>query len=202
MLNFNSEHKSINDSLQKSSNKAKIRNIIISGVLVTSIALFGGTLLSQINEVDCDINEVHAHHYVSDETFDKYMVSEKMYSGSWERTDEHIVIDEQMKELIDFENEEGLFRMSQNKDKINEITSSQEDYVEYRYQYLWQQPIPNYTIGANGTMQLHYKYVPHQQHSWTADSNQRELTGEERIVHHVYYGYKIVRNENGELTAI
>jgi len=196
MLKFDSNHKSINDSL-KEKKKINVRNLVIAGVLVSSLALFSGCA----KNIDCGIEELHAHNYVSSKMFDKYMVSEKEYKKSWYRTDEYIIIDEATKELIDFENKKGLYRISHNKDEIDAITSMHEDYKEYRYRYTYMQPIPH--IVSNGkTTSTYYTYIPQTRYSWTTDPNHSRLTGEERIVHYVYYGYKVVKDEKGKYKII
>ena len=35
-------------------------------------------------------------------------------------------------------------------------------------------------------------------YSWTSDSSKEDLTGEERICHYVYYGYKLTKNDKGD----
>ncbi|HHW69510.1 MAG TPA: hypothetical protein GX747_04155, partial [Tenericutes bacterium] len=133
MLEFNNEHKSINGSLKNQKNKVKIRNFILGGVVVASIFLFSGC----VKNVECNIIGPHAHKYVSELSYDKYMISEKEHEGKWVRTDDYISISKNMEELIEFENKNGLYRISLNEDNIAETVSSHIDTVEYRYQYRW-----------------------------------------------------------------
>lgn len=196
MLNFDSNHKSINGSL-KEKKKINVRNLVVAGVLISSLALFSGCA----KNIDCNIDQLHAHNYVSSEKFDKYMVSEREYKKSWDRTDEYIIIDGETKELIDFENKEGLYRISHNKDEIKEIISEHCDYKEYRYKYTYMQAIPHTRKIGNSTS-VYFTYIPQTGHSWTVDPNHSRLTGEERVVHYVYYGYKVVKDEKGKYIVI
>jgi len=197
MLKFDSEHKSINGSLKNSNNKLKMRNFIAGGMLVASIFLFGGCA----KNVDCDIKGLHAHNYVNEESFDKYMISEKEHNGKWVRTNSYVEVSHDMKELIDFENKEKLFRISHNKDKIKEIVDSQEDYIEYRYRYTYLLPIAHSMYNGKTTT-VYYTYIPQTGYSWTDNPAGYNLTGEQRVVHHVYYGYKVAKNSRGKYEAI
>ena len=55
------------------------------------------------------------------------------------------------------------------------------------------QPIP--VIHKSGKYtRITYNYIPRPRYSWTTDTS-KNLTGEERTCHYVYYGYKIVKND-------
>lgn len=192
MLEFDSNHQSMNGSL-KTKKGARIKNIVIGGIAVASILIFSGCS----KDVPCDINQYHAHNYVSEQGFDRYIVSEKEKEGNLSRTDEYITITKDVENLINFENKEGLFRIYHNKEKINEITSSQNDYLEYRYSYKWVQIVPVKV----GKVTI-YNQIWHTGYSWTTNPNRSNLTGQERVVTHVYYGYKVVTDENGNFKAI
>jgi len=197
MLNFNSEHKSINGSLKKTKEKLKIRNIVLGSLIVSSIFLFSGCA----KNVECDIETPHAHRYVSEKYLDKYVISEKEHIGSWGRLDDYIIVSKEQAELIDFLNNEDLYEIEGNREEINNIVSTQEDYIEYRYAYTYNMPIPHYRKVGKVT-NIYHTYVPITRYSWTADPNHSRLTGEQRVVHHVYQGYKIIINEKGQYEAI
>lgn len=193
MLNFDSTHKSISGSLEKK-DKRKIVNMVVSGLLVSSIILFSGCAKT----VDCSIEGLHAHNFVNENSFNHYIVSEKEYKGNYHRIDDYIMVTEEEKAIIDFENKKGLFRIDQNKDKLNEIISTQNDYIEYRYKYTYMQPVPHIRRIGKVTS-VWYSYIPRTGHSWTTDATHSRLTGEQRVVHYVYYGYKIIEDEKGKL---
>jgi hypothetical protein len=193
MLEFNSEHKSMNGSL-KAKKGLKVKNIIIGGMLIASILLFSGCS----KDVECNISDFHAHYYVNDNSFDKFITGEKDHVGGWKRTEEFIVIDKDSEKLINFENKNDLFRRSYNQDKIKEVVSSQSpDYIEYRYKYRWMQMMPIFS-GKTTT------YIPiwHTAYSWTTNPERSGLTGEQRVVSRVYYGYKVVKDEKGNLQLV
>jgi len=195
MLKFDSEHASIKGNFKK--NKINLKNIIVAGMLVTSMLFYSGCAKT----VDCDIKESHAHYYVNEDFLDKYIISEKEHIGNWYRTDNYINVTDDMEKLIEFENDEDLFRISFNKDKIDEITSEHTDYVEYRYKYTWLQAIPHFNYNGKTTT-VWYTYIPQTGYSWTDNPNHSRLTGEQRVVHYVYYGYKVVKNEKGKYELV
>lgn len=197
MLKFNSEHKSINGSLKNTKEKIRVKNIVLGSLIVSSVFLFSGCA----KNVECDIEPLHAHRYVSENYLDKYVVSEKEHIGSWGRLDDYILVSKEEAELIDFINDKDLYEIESNKEEINNIISTKEDYIEYRYAYTYNQPIPHHRKVGNITT-VYYTYIPVTHHSWTSNPNHSRLTGEQRVVHHVYQGYKIITNEKGKYKAI
>lgn len=192
MLEFNQNHKSINGSLKNNKTKLKVKNIVLAGLTITSLCLFSGCA----KPIECDIQENHAHSYVSSDSFDRYVVSEKEYIGvfdKWFRTDDYVIVDKETESLLEFINKEGLFQISDNQQKIDNITSLQNDYTEYRY---------NYTETTYIIIGDRRQPVITEKHSWTPNPSRTGLTGEERLVHHMYYGYKIITNEKGNFEII
>lgn len=197
MLQFNSEHKNINGSLIKTKDKIKLRNIVLGTLVVSSLFLFSGCA----KNVDCNIEVPHAHRYVSEKYLDKYLVSEKEYVGSWGRLDDYVFVTKEQENLLDFINDKDLYIIENNKEEIKNMVSSHEDYIEYRYSYTYMMPIPHHRkIGKISTVS--YTHVPQIRHSWTSDPNHSNLTGEQRVVHHMYQGYKIVTNEKGKYEIV
>ena len=72
MLKFSEEHQSFEDSIRKQKGR-RLKSLIASGILLTSVSLFSGCA----KKVDCDICGLHAHNYVSEDSFSKFVVSEK-----------------------------------------------------------------------------------------------------------------------------
>lgn len=192
MLEFDSIHKSIK-GVFKNKKVFNVRNLIIGGVLATSILLYS----YYTKTVDCDVEEPHAHYYTNQNSFDKYITGERENVWGWKHTDDYIPIDKEQEALINFQNKNNLFKISDNQDKIKEIVGSQNDYTEYRYKYRWLQLMP-LTVGKTRM------FIPlwHTGHSWTTNPERGGLTGETREVSKVYYGYKIARDENDKLSVV
>lgn len=141
--------------------------------------------------VECDITQQHAHIYKKDGELDKLISSEKESIRDYKRTEEYKTIDDQEKELIKFENNHGLFRISENLDLINEITTTQKDQMEYRYYYIYR-VLKSHTSTIGKSKHTYFRFERRIGYNWTTDINQKNLTGEERMVYTVFTAYKIV----------
>lgn len=145
----------------------------------------------------CDVEESHAHYYVNDDNIGRYVVSEKSFIWGLNRLDDYILVNEEEKKLLEFINKKNLYSIADNKEAIDNITVNQVDFKEYRYSYHYIVPSPvTYSDGKN--VYVLYNYVPMTGYSWTSDSSKEDLTGEERICHYVYYGYKLTKNDKGD----
>ena len=193
MLNFDNNHLSIDGDIDIKKGKSIFRKLAIYGLTVANLLTFSGCEKT----MPCDIDTLHAHYYVSDDDLGRYIVSEKNSVSGLKRTDKYVPISDKDKKLLDFENKNGLFKISDNQEVINNITNNQKDCTEYRYRYYYL--LPQTIVGPNG--QLTVLLIPHVGHSWTTDTN-KFLTGETRQCHHVYYGYKVIENEKGDFEVI
>ena len=197
MLEFNDEHKGFKESLKNNDGKIKVRNAVICGLTILSMFLFSGCA----KNVDCDIEDLHAHIYTNEDALVREVMSEREHIGDFFRTDQYVIVDKEASKLIEFENDEGLFKIEDNISTIEGIASVKEDYTEYRYSYITMVSVPHVVKSGTSTI-VTYTHVPVKKHSWTTDSNHRNLTGEERVVHHMYKGYKIVTNANGDYEVV
>ena len=190
MLKFDGKHQSVSGNVNKKSGSRAVKAVLISGLLVTNILLFSGLH----KEATCDITENHAHYYINNqEAFGRYIASEKLSVSGLKRTDNYIYVSPEEIGLLNFMNKEGLFSITDNQDAIRNIVDKQHDYIEYRYKYMFFQPIPVIHTSGKHT-RITYNYIPRPRYSWTTDTS-KNLTGEERTCHYVYYGYKIVKND-------
>ena len=197
MLEFNEEHKELKGSLKKSDAKIKVKNAIICGFTILSLFLFSGCA----KNVDCNIADLHAHVYTNEAAFTRHVVSEREHIGDFFRTDDYIVIDQNMKDLIEFENDEGLYKIEENIETIQGIASVKEDYTEYRYSYITMVSVPHVVKSGTSTI-VTYTHVPVKKYSWTTDANHNRLTGEERTVHHMYKGCMVIKNAKGDYEIV
>jgi hypothetical protein len=131
---MNKKLKEINiETIKENSKKFFLDNMVIS------MLLLGGCS----KDAKCDIKDKHAHFYVSDISFDKFVLGEKEQLWNHIRTEEYILIDDEAEKLISFENIAGLYRIAYNQEKTNNIVSEFScDYVEYEYQDMWLQLVP------------------------------------------------------------
>lgn len=198
MLKFDNTHENINGSIKKQSKKAYFNpKLLIGNILLSMVLLFSGCAKT----VDCDIPTTHAHVYVNEEGFRKNMVSEKESNWGFDRTEDYFEVTKEESELLKFMNKKGLMDITQNKEAIEKQMKQNKDYTEYRYSYTYLQPIPH-TRRIGKTTSIYYTYIPLTRYSWTSNPNHSRLTGETRVVHYMYYGYKIVTTDKGKLKVI
>ncbi len=165
----------------------KLKALLLTG----TIAVTGVGLSIYEDTVHCDINGKHAHYYVSDDDFGRYIVSERKSVSGLERSDDYIPVNSKETNLLRFINTKKLYRIDDNKQAIKNIIDTQEDYVEYRYKYHYLMPM----VISNGKT-VNTILIPMVGYSWTTDTS-KNLTGETRICHYIYYGYKVVENISG-----
>lgn len=141
---------------------------------------------------NCKIKKEHAHIYDSDYAYRRYIISDKSkYDRNWYKTDDYIIVDDDMEELIKYERDNNLYRIDLNQDKIEEITTTHMDHLEYQYEYMK----PGLIIGP--------VILPEDGYSWTPYEDLYDsLTGETRMVHFMYYGYKVYKNKDGEYEKV
>ena len=193
MVNFDSSHKSINENINNKKGKSLAKRVLATGLIIANLFTFAACAKT----MPCDINDEHAHLYIDPDTkIERYIESEKSYVDGMDRQEEFIVIDQEQSDLLKFMNKKDLFRIDENKDALQNVENQNQDYIEYRYKYIYMQPIP--VVHSNGKFTyVTYYYVPVTKYSWTTDQT-RNLTGETRVCHYMYYGYKVYQTDNGK----
>jgi len=186
MLKFNKEHHSLDGSINKQ-NKKSIKTSLLEGI--TSVKIFSGFA----KNVQCNITGMHAHKYIKEDSFVKFIVSEREFIGEYYRTDEYININDAVGEIIDFENKNDLIRISINKSNIQNIIENRHNCIEYEYS------VDDISMSVNGDS---VSYTPMTSYYWTTDENHPDLTGKIREVYYMYYGYKLERKRNGKLGLV
>lgn len=167
----------------------RMKATLLAGTMSMSLVGLSGCA----KNVPCDIPGRHAHYYVSDDDLGRYIISEKEYISKLNRTDDYILIDKNDADMFKYINKKGLYKIDDNREAIADITKNQHDFMEYRYRYHYIMLVPQYhKVGKVTTVT--YLHIPMTGYSWTTDENRSGLTGETRICHYVYYGYKIVKD--------
>lgn len=166
----------------------KTKNSNIKKVLIAYLTVLSILNLSGCSEkVNCEIEELHAHLYTTEDGYENYFISnsqtEKQNIRGYERQEDYIIVFKDKFELIKFENKNHLINIEENKEVLEDLENSLIDYKQYQYRYT--------TVTSNGkTSQVHTHY------SWTNNPNHSGLTGKERTMTHLYYGYKIIETKN------
>lgn len=172
-----------------------VRGIALVLALSSTISLAGCG-----KKVECDISENHAHKYTNEDGYIRYINEEYLSYEGYSRNEEYITIGDETA-LYDFIDKKNLLRIQDNLDLITTTQENNKDYMEYRYKYIFMQPIPH-TMRVGKTTTTYFTYIPSPRYSWTTNPNRSGLTGEERLCHYVYQGYKIEKDEKGKYVLI
>ncbi len=202
MLYFDSNHTSIEANINKKKGKQTgkntLRNIIIGGITLLSLITFSGCS----KDVPCNIHEAHAHYY-TDDIFGRYIVSEKASVDGLDRSDKYVYVSKEDKELLKFINKNELFKISDNRDVIEDISSKLHDQLMYEYTYMYWTTVTHIHPNGNGGSSTSVDLEPRYGQKWIDDPNaNKNYTGKEVMCHYVYIGYKIVKNEKGKYELI
>lgn len=166
-----------------------VRQSIIASLIVSNILSFTGCS----NKKDCDILEKHAHFYVDEDNFGRYIVSENKKIGNLKKYYSYIPVYNNNDELLDFINKNDLFVISDNKQEIDKIVSKLHDHKEYRYYYFYND-IDKITHYDGFKETNSYYSLAKKGYSWSENEYVDNLTGETRYCHYMYRAYKIVKN--------
>lgn len=169
--------------------------LLVALVTTLSIGLTGCAKKS-----DCDLKELHLHRYEKDGII-RYLSREELEYQGYEWTDDILYMNYGEETLWNFEQKEGLIKIADNEEYLQEQQSNNHDYIEYRYSYDYLLPI-SHTMTVGDTTTTYFTYIPMTDYSWTTNPEHSQLTGETRLCHHVYTAYKIVKNEEGNYIAI
>ena len=172
-----------------------LKGLALALVLVTPFMLTGCG-----KKADCNIDISHAHKYVNEQGFERYLNREHLKYEGYVRYDNYVSIDGQ-EDLYKFLEKKDLMRIDDNLELITKMQEEQVDYTEYRYKYTYMQPIPH-TMKVGKTTTTYFTYIPQTRYSWTSDPNHSRLTGETRLCHYVYVGYKVEKNEKGKYVLV
>ena len=168
-------------------------------VLFLTATMIPSTLTACGKKAECSLDYSHAHLYTNDKGYIAYYTGEYLEHNNLYRNEENIDITGQ-EDLYKFISKNNLFRIEDNLEWIVETQKNNKDYTEYRYKYLFMQPIPH-TVRSGKTTITYFTYIPIYHHSWTTDTS-RMLTGETRVCHYVYEAYKIEKDEKGKYVII
>lgn len=169
-----------------------------------AIALVTTSLLASLTgcakKVNCDITSKHAHLYTNQSGYSRYIDKEYEKYEGYTRNEEYIEISGE-EEFYKFLDKKDMLRIEDNLDVILEQQANNVDYMEYRYRYIFMQPIPHIMRSGKSTI-TYFTYMPSPRYSWTTDESRDGLTGESRLCHYVYTAYKIEKDEDGKFVLI
>ena len=177
--------------------KLNLKKLIALGGTVLVLA----TTTACGKKADCNIDTYHAHQYVNEEGYIRYIDKEYLNYEGYARKEEYIELDESEKDLYKYLDKKDLLRIDDNIDTIIETQEANKNFTEYRYAYTYLMPIP--IVHSTGkTTYVTFMFIPTTHYSWTRDANHSRLTGETRECTYEYTAYKIEKDENGKYVLI
>ena len=170
----------------------KVKAQILSGILAGSMFLSGCGKKSE-----CEIPSRHVHKYTKQVTeeisLEEYIDSEKLEYHGFDWNPDYIEINKHDEKLYKAINKKLLFNGSTNWDYLyNTMVQNNEDYLLFYYEYYTTEVYT--TTDEDGHVEMHTKRVRHD--GWHSNPYDSDNTGDVRLYHHRYSGYRIV-NKNG-----
>ena len=161
--------------------------VVAASVIVAPIGLAYSS-----GHSSCSKKEPHVHEYVLDGEMVKYLPSEAKTAGDYAWTESYQSVSEEEKELRKFENENGLFRIKENKSFVGDmIRKNSTPKQEYRFAFMY-----TYRVLPSAAIREKIGFA------WTEDSEHSFLTGEEREVRGWFKACKIEIQSDGNRVVI
>ena len=169
--------------------------------LMAGLSLVLVTTTSCGKKAECNVEGYHAHRYVSEQQYVRYIDQEYLSYEGYERQEDYIELNDSDKKLYKFLDKRNLLRIDDNIETIQRTQEENKDFIEYRYAYTYLMPIPIVHHTGKTTF-VTFMFIPTTHYSWTRDPNHSRLTGETRLCHYEYTSYKIEIDEHGNYVLI
>ena len=145
---------------------------------------------------ECDIPTRHVHLYTKEITNNvdiaTYFDSEYLIFDGYDRNDSYLEINKKDEEIYNYFTRYNLFKGIDNWEYLYYEMANNHDYLEFYYSYYTTEEYT--TTDSKGNIEVHTRQVHHS--GWTKNPNYSHNTGETKLCHHRYYGYKIVYENN------
>lgn len=141
-------------------------------------------LFNRFVDSDCQIFGFHLHKYKKGGLV-RIIPCEKLSYQGYDWTSEVVYPGiNTTRRLVQFITKNKLLRIDDNIEEIRRKRASLHDYKEYEYE-------------DTNLMPVGKAIIPMPTTEWTDNPNGEDLTGNERICHHMYFGYRIFKNSDG-----
>lgn len=159
----------------------------------TSLVLVGSLLIGGLTScglnVKCELPNKHAHMYVNEDGYVRYIASEDSSYDGYARSYNYRELSEEDSQLYKFLNRNGLLRIDENIDLILEQQERNMPFIAYEY-------AKTELASVGRALFTTTRYY------WTYDSEATNLTGKEKEVHYLYQAYKVEKNEKGKYILV
>ena len=160
---------------------------VVPYLLISSMLLTGCGKKSE-----CDLPTRHVHLYTkdinNDITISRYLDSEYEEMGSYTWNEDYFEITKTDEQLYNLLNSKDLFNAYDNWDYLYYEMSHNHDYLEFYYSYYTTE---TYTETDDEGNEVTYTEEVHHT-GWTEDPTYWHNTGDTRLNHHRYFGYRVI----------
>ena len=143
---------------------------------------------------DCEIPTRHVHRYTKDFgneiVIENYFDSEDLSHRGYKWNSDYIEINKYDEELYKVLNHKSLFDGVSNWRYLYNYMASSHDYLMFYYEYTTTEE--RTTTDSKGNTKTETVTVHHD--GWHDDPNDYDNTGDVRLYHHRFYGYRVVYN--------
>ncbi len=166
--------------------------ISILAWLLAGLLLFGKSGAKS----NCDISSKHVHKYIKPISesivLERYVDSEKLSYHGFEWTSDYMTVNKEDEALYGLLSKSDLFDGVTNWDYLYNKMYNNHDYLMFYYEY---SSIESTTsIDADGNVSVSTRPVTYS--GWHRDPNSYDNTGDVRVYHHRYYGYRVIRKND------
>ena len=165
---------------------------------IAPFALAAGMTISGCGEKsECELPIRHVHKYVKqvedDITIEKYLDDERLSISGYQWTDDYIETTKDDEKVFKLIEKKKVFEGIENWNYLYNKMLHNHDYLEFYYRYT---TIQTYTTtDSKGRARVRTRTVVHR--GWHTNPNSSRNTGDVRLCHHRYTGYKII-NKKGK----
>lgn len=150
-------------------------------VLASTLAATCITGCSNSKLAKCEIPNMHAHVYVNDEGYIRYVESELLEYENYKRSYNYREITKEESKLYRFLDLKDLFRIDENIDLVLAQQEQNQPFTVYEYYS------PVQIITPSGLTN----------YNWTNDPEYDNLTGKEKEVHYIYQAFNLKKDRRG-----
>lgn len=164
----------------------------ITKSLIPFVLIFCQLLTGCVKKSECELPTRHVHRYTKpvteDITLETYLDDERLTVNGYEWQSDYIEINKVDEELYKLLKKYSLINGPENWDYFYNLMASQEDYLEFYYEYT---TVETYTTtDSEGNVTVKTRLVHHD--GWHRNPYDSDNTGRTRLYHHRFYGYMVV----------
>ena len=156
---------------------------------------------------NCNNPTKHAHKYSikfnDGSKIEKYIESENLERGNLSWQEDYFLLTNDDEKFLNVINNNGLFVGKENWKYLYNKMKGNHDYLKFYYYYTETRRVlvTKTRYNSDGELETYTEWENRTEtySGWSTNPNHHHNTGEVKIVHTKYYGYKIVENSDGEL---